>query len=92
MLGHVLDQVLQVRRVRRIAVAGGDTAGDVARALGIETLQIAAPLAAGAPLCRARSRRHHVDGVEFTFKGGQVGGENFFGVVQSPDQCIGNPV
>jgi uncharacterized protein YgbK (DUF1537 family) len=83
MLGRVLDLVLQSRRVSRVAIAGGDTAGDVARALGIETLRMVAPLAPGAPLCQARSRRPYVDGVEFTFKGGQVGGEDFFGVVQS---------
>jgi uncharacterized protein YgbK (DUF1537 family) len=83
MLGRVLDLVLQSRRVSRVAIAGGDTAGDVARTLGIETLRMVAPLAPGAPLCQARSRRPYVDGVEFTFKGGQVGGEDFFGVVQS---------
>ncbi len=83
MLGRVLDLVLQARRVRRVAVAGGDTAGDVARALGIEALQMVAPLATGAPLCKARSRRPYIDGVEFTFKGGQVGGDDFFGMVQS---------
>jgi 3-oxoisoapionate kinase len=86
MLGRVLDQVLQVRRIRRIAVAGGDTAGDVARTLGIEALEMVAPLAPGAPLCQARSRRPYVDGVEFTFKGGQVGSEDFFGLVQSPSK------
>jgi 3-oxoisoapionate kinase len=84
MLGRVLDLVLQSRIVFRFAVAGGDTAGDVARTLGIEALQMVAPLAPGAPLCQARSRRPYVDGVEFTFKGGQVGREDFFGVVQSP--------
>jgi 3-oxoisoapionate kinase len=84
MLGRVLDLVLQSRIVCRFAVAGGDTAGDVARTLGIEALQMVAPLAPGAPLCQARSRRPYVDGVEFTFKGGQVGREDFFGVVQSP--------
>jgi uncharacterized protein YgbK (DUF1537 family) len=84
MLGRVLDQVMQARRVRRIAVAGGDTTGDVARSLGIEALQMVAPLAPGAPLCQARSRRPEVDGVEFTFKGGQVGREDFFGTVQCP--------
>jgi uncharacterized protein YgbK (DUF1537 family) len=92
MLGRILDLVLQARRVRRIAVAGGDTAGDVARALGIEALQMVAPLAPGAPLCRARSPRQCVDGVELTLKGGQVGGVNFFGMVQSASDWTGNQV
>jgi len=83
MLGRVLDEVLQARRVHRVAVAGGDTAGDVARTLGIEALEMSAPLAPGAPLCRAHSRRSEIEGVEFTFKGGQVGFEDFFGAVQA---------
>jgi uncharacterized protein YgbK (DUF1537 family) len=84
MLGQVLRQVLQARPVRRIAVAGGDTAGDVARSLGIDELHMVAPLVPGAPLCQARSRRPEIDGVEVTFKGGQVGQDDFFGVVRSP--------
>jgi uncharacterized protein YgbK (DUF1537 family) len=64
--------------VRRAAVAGGDTSGYVAREIGIDALEMSAPLAPGAPLCVARSRRAEVDGVEFTFKGGQVGHDDFF--------------
>jgi uncharacterized protein YgbK (DUF1537 family) len=83
MLGRVLAEILQARRVHRVAVAGGDTAGDVARTLGIEALEMAAPLTPGAPLCRAHSGRSEIEGVEFTFKGGQVGYEDFFGAVQA---------
>ncbi len=81
MLGRILQLVLGMRRVRRVAVAGGDTAGDIARTLGVEALEMVASLAPGAPLCRARSRLAEVDGVEFTFKGGQVGHNDYFGAV-----------
>jgi 3-oxoisoapionate kinase len=78
-LGRILGKVLQSRPVERVAVAGGDTSGAVARAIGIEVLEMVGPLAPGAPLCVAHSRREEVEGVEFTFKGGQVGHDDFFG-------------
>jgi uncharacterized protein YgbK (DUF1537 family) len=78
-LGRIIGQVLHTRTVERVAVAGGDTSGAVARAIGIEALEMIGPLAPGAPLCVAHSRREEVEGVEFTFKGGQVGHDDFFG-------------
>jgi len=78
MLGEILRNVLQARRLRRVAVVGGDTAGEVARALRLEALQMVAPLAPGAPLCQARSPDPAIDGIEMTFKGGQVGYDDFF--------------
>jgi 3-oxoisoapionate kinase len=85
LLGLVLREVMRNRRVDRVAVAGGDTAGEVARTLNIESLEMVAPLAPGAPLCRAGSPASEVDGVEFTFKGGQVGRDDFFGAVLRGD-------
>src|SRR5262249_29694787 len=66
--------------VGRVAIAGGDTCGYVARELGIESLSFVAPLAPGVPLCRARAAtcETSIDGVEIAFKGGQVGGPDFF--------------
>jgi uncharacterized protein YgbK (DUF1537 family) len=78
LLGRIARESLRLTRVRRVAIAGGDTSGEVARALGIESLEMVAPSAPGAPLCRARSSVPEVDGVEFTFKGGQVGRDNYF--------------
>jgi uncharacterized protein YgbK (DUF1537 family) len=77
-LGKILGQVLELRRIERVAVAGGDTSGEVARTVGIESLEMSGPLAPGAPLCVAHSANAAVEGVEFTFKGGQVGHDDFF--------------
>ena len=58
-LGAALAQVVQAAigqaGVRRLLVAGGDTASHTARSLGIEAMEMIAPLAPGAPLCRVRA-------------------------------------
>ncbi len=81
-LGEVLRGALEQSSVKRLCIAGGDTSSYAARALGIEALEMIAPLTPGAPLCRAASRFSAVDGLEVVFKGGQVGAENYFGVVR----------
>lgn len=62
----------------RILVAGGDTSGYVARALGLYALECRQTLAPGVPLCRAYADDARLDGLELVLKGGQVGGERFF--------------
>jgi uncharacterized protein YgbK (DUF1537 family) len=81
-LGKVLKSVLEVTKVPRLCIAGGDTSSFAARALGIEALEMVAPLTPGAPLCRAFAPDSPADGLEIIFKGGQVGAENYFGVVK----------
>jgi uncharacterized protein YgbK (DUF1537 family) len=82
-LGGVLRDVLQETPVRRLLVAGGDTSSQIARALRIESVEMIAELTRGSPLCRATSANPTVDGLEITFKGGQIGAEDFFGLVQN---------
>jgi 3-oxoisoapionate kinase len=80
-LAAVLPRLLDAVPLQRVAVAGGDSAGAVAQALAIDTLTVAAPLAPGAPLCRAGSRVAACDGLEIVLKGGQMGATDFFGRV-----------
>ena len=54
-----------------------------ARALGIEALEMIAPLTPGAPLCRALAPGSPADKMEVVFKGGQVGPENYFQIVKN---------
>jgi len=82
-MGRVLREALSQTRVRRLCVAGGDTSSFAGRALGIEALEMIAPLTPGAPLCRAIAPGSPVNGREIVFKGGQVGAENYFEVVRS---------
>jgi uncharacterized protein YgbK (DUF1537 family) len=82
-LGKVLRGALAQSKVRRVCLAGGDTSGFAARALGIEAVEMIAPLTPGAPLCRAFAPGSPADGLEVVFKGGQVGAENYFRIVKN---------
>ncbi len=77
-LGIILDRLVSESGVRRVVVAGGDTSGRAASLLGIDALTAIAPLAPGAPLCRAHAERTDRDGLEIVLKGGQVGSPDFF--------------
>ena len=46
--------------------------------MGLMGVTALAALAPGAPLCRARSRHAHLDGLEIALKGGQMGKDDFF--------------
>jgi uncharacterized protein YgbK (DUF1537 family) len=81
-LGKVLLGAVEQSSVRRVCIAGGDTSSYAARAMGIEALEMIAPLTPGAPLCRAFAPGSPADGCEVVFKGGQVGAENYFEIVK----------
>jgi len=80
-LGRIVRGAVARARPRRVVIAGGDTSSHAARALGLEALEMIAPLAPGAPLCRVRAPGSPLDGLELNFKGGQVGAEDYFGAV-----------
>jgi uncharacterized protein YgbK (DUF1537 family) len=77
-LGRIALSSIASAGTRRVVVAGGDTSTYAAKAMGIEALEIIAPVVPGAPLCRVRAPASAADGIEVIFKGGQVGGEDFF--------------
>ena len=74
-LGKILSRILKEYTLKRVAVAGGDTSGYVARELGITALEAIAPVAPGSPLCRVHADSE-LNGIEIFFKGGQVGKDN----------------
>ncbi|WP_225879000.1 3-oxo-isoapionate kinase OiaK [Zeimonas arvi] len=78
-LAAVMRGILAETRLQRIVVAGGDSSGEVASALGIDALTAQAAIVPGAPLCRAWSADPARDGLEIVLKGGQIGGDDFFG-------------
>lgn len=79
-LGHIVRKVADRTGLQRIVFAGGDTSGYAAKALDIEALQMIAPITPGAPLCKILAPDTSVDGLEVSFKGGQVGPKEYFGM------------
>lgn len=82
-LGARLKQLLLKTKVRRVMVAGGDTSTHAVQQLGLAALTFAAPLTAGAPLCRAHAAESELDRLELVLKGGQIGPEDFFAQVKN---------
>lgn len=77
-LAHITDQVAQVLKLDRVVVAGGDTSSLFARHLGIDAVEMVAPIVPGAPLCKIHAQKPHIQGMTINFKGGQVGGADYF--------------
>ncbi len=77
-LGLIALGVAEKTNLTRLVIAGGDTSGYVAKAMGIEAVEMITPFSPGAPLCKAHAPGMAVHGLEVIFKGGQVGAENYF--------------
>jgi 3-oxoisoapionate kinase len=82
-LGQIAREIAAQKLFHRLVVAGGDTSSYAVRAMGIEAVQMIAPLVPGAPLCKAIAPGSPLNGMEVNFKGGQVGGETYFGTLLS---------
>ncbi len=82
-LAEIMRRILDGSRISRVVVAGGDSSGAVGSHLGIRALTLCAGMAPGVPLCRAWSDDPARDGLEIALKGGQLGGINFYGLIQS---------
>jgi len=80
-LGSIAKYAVMHSSLKRVVVAGGDTSSYAARAMEIDAVEMIAPLVSGAPLCKAYSKNEKINGLELNFKGGQVGAENYFGIL-----------
>jgi 3-oxoisoapionate kinase len=81
-LGRIARDAVEQCGLRRLGIAGGDTSGFVANALGIEALEMVAPMLPGVPLCRVHAPGSAAHGLEVGFKGGQVGGGDYFSILR----------
>ena len=79
-LGRLARELIVRSRLRRVVIAGGDTASYATRELGLYALEMRAPLTPGAPLCRGYSDDARLDGLEIALKGGQMGRADYFGL------------
>ena len=82
-LGNIAKRICEDVKLKRIVIAGGDTSSYAARAMGIDAVEMIAPLVIGAPLCKAYSKNRKIDGLEVNFKGGQVGSEDYLVVMKN---------
>jgi uncharacterized protein YgbK (DUF1537 family) len=85
-LGAVLRRAIELAGVPRLCIAGGDTSSYAARALGIQAVEMLAPLTPGSPLCVAHAPGSPTRHLEVVFKGGQVGPEDYFCLVRRGTQ------
>jgi uncharacterized protein YgbK (DUF1537 family) len=81
-LAKLVRQILEQATIHRMLVAGGDTSSQIARELGIVSVEMIGELTRGSPLCKARAPGSPADALEITFKGGQIGNRDFFGLVE----------
>ncbi|MEX0332597.1 MAG: four-carbon acid sugar kinase family protein [Puniceicoccaceae bacterium] len=86
-MGSIAHQVIEQTGLERIVVAGGDTSGHVAAAMGIEAMTVSQPFVRGAPFCRIHAAGSKLDGKEINFKGGQIGTPDYFIKAASHSQC-----
>jgi uncharacterized protein YgbK (DUF1537 family) len=77
-LGALLDRVMRKAKLARGVIAGGDTSGHAAQAMGIRALTALAPLAAGSGLSLAHTDDAARPSFEIALKGGQIGAPDFF--------------
>ena len=77
-LGRLACEAVAATGLRRVVFAGGDTSSYAARALGLASVEMLAPLAPGVPWCRAHAPGSPADGLAVSFKGGQAGALDFF--------------
>lgn len=79
--GALLRDLVKKAHLTRVCVAGGDTCGYAAKALGVTALELRMVVAPGAPLCLAH--REAGPSLELSLKAGQVGTPDYFLAVQN---------
>lgn len=77
-LGLITDAILKASRVGRLILSGGDTSSQITQVLDPDALEIEARLAPGVPLCKVISRHAHLQHLQLSLKGGQMGDVNYF--------------
>ena len=73
-----ISHALVERGVGQLVVAGGETAGVCARALGIEQMRIGPQIDPGVPWCFASSPLVSTAGIHVALKSGNFGAKDFF--------------
>jgi uncharacterized protein YgbK (DUF1537 family) len=91
-LGELARKIILASKVRRLILSGGDTAGRITQTLGIWALQVGRSVGVPAPLCYVYSTDPEMNGQQVAYKGGQVGGDNYFDMVRRKEMPDFNQV
>jgi uncharacterized protein YgbK (DUF1537 family) len=91
-LGELARKIILASKVRRLILSGGDTAGRITQTLGIWALQVGRSVGVPAPLCYVYSAYPETNGLQVAYKGGQVGGDNYFDMVRRKEMDNFNQV
>ncbi len=78
LLGNLLGRIVESTHTERVIAVGGDTSGKITQQLQILALEFLMPVAPGAPMCLAHSKKPAMDNLQIILKGGQNGDETFF--------------
>jgi uncharacterized protein YgbK (DUF1537 family) len=88
-LGQILKGVIKTAGPARVIVAGGDTSGHAAQALGIHALTAIAPISPAASVSRAHAEDRAIADLEIALKGGQMGTLDYFIKVREGHSAVG---
>jgi uncharacterized protein YgbK (DUF1537 family) len=91
-LGELARKITLASKVRRLILSGGDTAGRITQTLGIWALQVGRSVGVPAPLCYGYSTSPEMNGLQVAYKGGQVGGDDYFDRVRRKEMPDFNQV
>jgi len=91
-LGELARKLILASKVRRLILSGGDTAGRITQTLGIWALQVGRSVGVPAPLCYVYSTSPEMNGLQVAYKGGQVGGDDYFDRVRRKEMPDFNQV
>jgi 3-oxoisoapionate kinase len=83
-LGEIARTCIDRFKLKRVAIAGGDSSSHALGELDIYALTTRFPLkqTPGSPLCLVHSGNASLQGLEIAMKGGQLGGENYFATLR----------
>jgi uncharacterized protein YgbK (DUF1537 family) len=91
-LGELARKIILASKVRRLILSGGDTAGRITQTFGIWALQVGRSVGVPAPLCYVYSTHPEMNGLQVAYKGGQVGGDDYFDRVRRKEMPNFNQV
>ncbi len=77
-LGLIALDILKTIPVSRLILSGGDTSSQITQILDPDALEIEARLAPGVPLCKVISHHPHLQNLQLSLKGGQMGEIDYF--------------